>query len=737
MANAPSTSTYILVDADVIDLPNSRTLYGNANQYQLQVVDGGPGGVVEIRPTLTLLSVTQMAIPGFVSFDGTNTVHPRILSSTSTLNITNANGSAGNPILDVIDNTSIQKVAVEINGSPAVGARSKLNFINGTNVTVNAVDNSGSDRIDITVSSNTISVNESVLLTSSTVGHTANLGVLTTGLLKITVAGGIATPSTAVSGTDYLLPNTYLNQFAALTPTNSSVLISNTGAWTVSPTGTTGQFLTVDGGGNIVWGSAGGAPINATYLCQTGTNLPASGINLGSTSARLGIGTTTPSCPLDISSILNLPAITMNVQQSGSPTAILNAFSGIGPADNFFAYNVARGNFGTPTAVQAGDFLARLQFAGFNGTGYSVGSTINVVAEQTFVNGGTAATKLDFKVANGVGAVNTALSIHSDGSLTSTTGQQVAGLLNQTGTVLDGGGAGIVQTLNGGAFSGADALTADMDNSTAGGGGGLFMKVHSGTGFVGPVINMAQTRGTRGVPAASQTNDALGTLRFFGFTNFVDAIGAVISATARESFAAFEGTSLDINLVPLGSNTLSLAASFRGDNGGVLLIGTSSEVTSPSTYQLQLGSTTGYNPTSTVWAISSDQRIKQNIVDVQESLPIIEALQPRKFQYTQERVDSIKESGNGYCSFTSSDVFYGFVAQEVQALVPEAIHQTTMKFGTVENILNLDIQPLTIILFKAVKELYAKVKTDEATIVSMQAQIAAIQAQVNALTPPA
>ena len=62
----------------------------------------------------------------------------------------------------------------------------------------------------------------------SGLSNETNIGALTTGLLKISVSGGVATPSTASSGTDYEPPVTKTN----LTETSSSILtISNgTGA---------------------------------------------------------------------------------------------------------------------------------------------------------------------------------------------------------------------------------------------------------------------------------------------------------------------------------------------------------------------------------------------------------------------------------------------------------------------------------------------------------------------------
>jgi len=53
---------------------------------------------------------------------------------------------------DITDNISTQKVVVSDTGS-AVGTRKEINFIEGSNVTLTISDNSGSDRVDVTIAS--------------------------------------------------------------------------------------------------------------------------------------------------------------------------------------------------------------------------------------------------------------------------------------------------------------------------------------------------------------------------------------------------------------------------------------------------------------------------------------------------------------------------------------------------------------------------------------------------------
>lgn len=105
----------------------------------------------------------------------------------------------------------------------------------------NAPDNSAytKDQSDAryALTSSTLSASIPVLTTTADATLTAesNLGALTTGLLKISVSGGIATPSTAVAGTDYQVPlvagTDYLapnGNGSSLTNLNASNLASGT-----------------------------------------------------------------------------------------------------------------------------------------------------------------------------------------------------------------------------------------------------------------------------------------------------------------------------------------------------------------------------------------------------------------------------------------------------------------------------------------------------------------------------
>ena len=65
----------------------------------------------------------------------------------------------------------------------------------------------------------------------------------------------------------------------------------------------------------------------------------------------------------------------------------------------------------------------------------------------------------------------------------------------------------------------------------------------------------------------------------------------------------------------------------------------------------------------TSWGFASDRRLKENIVDVPYGLDAVMAIQPRAFKFKSSGVETI-----------------GFVAQELQAVVPEAVTGTEVEY---------------------------------------------------------
>jgi hypothetical protein len=118
---------------------------------------------------------------------------------------------------------------------------------------------------------------------NATLTSEANLGALTTGLLKISVSGGVATPSTASAGSDYQGGDATLTALAGLTIADVSI---------IEGTGTDAFAVVASGGNNYILGSNSGNTAlefktPANVLTQIG-GAPAAG-----SSAIVTVGTVT------------------------------------------------------------------------------------------------------------------------------------------------------------------------------------------------------------------------------------------------------------------------------------------------------------------------------------------------------------------------------------------------------------------------------------------------------------
>jgi hypothetical protein len=100
------------------------------------------------------------------------------------------------------------------------------------------------------------------------------------------------------------------------------------------------------------------------------------------------------------------------------------------------------------------------------------------------------------------------------------------------------------------------------------------------------------------------------------------------------------------------------------------------------------GSNEGYLSTAGAWVNASDARLKTNVRDVEYGLSAVMQSKPRSF----ERVDI-------------DGSYVGFVAQELQELIPEVVS------GRPEKQLGVDYGSLVAVAFKAIQEQQALIET--------------------------
>ena len=133
---------------------------------------------------------------------------------------------------------------------------------------------------------------------------------------------------------------------------------------------------------------------------------------------------------------------------------------------------------------------------------------------------------------------------------------------------------------------------------------------------------------------------------------------------------------------------------------GEIVVGSS--ITGKGSNTAFIGGTSGaYNgANSTVWSITSDQRIKKNIVDNNTGLSVINQIQVRNFEYRlPEEITDLPQNQ----AIAKQGVQLGVIAQELEKVLPECVKTESTGLMTV------DADNLTWYLVNAVKELSAQV----------------------------
>ncbi|MDM2738387.1 tail fiber domain-containing protein [Citrobacter sp. Ct235] len=204
-----------------------------------------------------------------------------------------------------------------------------------------------------------------------------------------------------------------------------------------------------------------------------------------------------------------------------------------------------------------------------------------------------------------------------------------------------------------------------------------------------------------------RTNDSLLTTDSNFYSKSLSAQnGGIVQSMGPEQNAAL------IQAMPSGQSSGSYVNVVQGNwyGGAWILGGVRSANQSLARAQLNVRSTTGatmgsflFNPDSTAscktWINSSDIRIKDNIEPIQNALTLMKAFDGVTWDY---KVDGSKG--------------YGFVAQDVQTIFPEAVSESNYNQDlpdgtTVENVLNVNTIGVSAALHhQAIKELMAVVE---------------------------
>lgn len=92
--------------------------------------------------------------------------------------------------------------------------------------------------------------------------------------------------------------------------------------------------------------------------------------------------------------------------------------------------------------------------------------------------------------------------------------------------------------------------------------------------------------------------------------------------------------------------------------------------TSAPTHQLELSTDDAYKPSTTLWGVISDQRVKTDILDYTKGLKDIMELKPVSYKYNNKYYDSN----------VSDKTNIGFIAQDIEKLHPEWVNTKPQSF---------------------------------------------------------
>ena len=160
---------------------------------------------------------------------------------------------------------------------------------------------------------------------------------------------------------------------------------------------------------------------------------------------------------------------------------------------------------------------------------------------------------------------------------------------------------------------------------------------------------------------------------------------------------ATPSASADVNEIVIGTSGSTSGVGGKGSNTGFI---------SPNGGAVYQG-----NNAST-WSVTSDQRLKKNIVNNNTGLSVINQIQVRNFEYRlPEEVDVELKPAD---AVSKTGVQLGVIAQELQAVLPECVKQEST------GVMSVDADNLTWYLVNAIKELKAIVDAQGAEIAALK-----------------
>jgi hypothetical protein len=253
----------------------------------------------------------------------------------------------------------------------------------------------------------------------------------------------------------------------------------------------------------------------------------------------------------------------------------------------------------------------------------------------------------------------------------------------------------------GNAISFTQAMTLDADGDLGVGITSPLYKIHSS----GTVARKYTTPGTTGSPAEEAgfvyADDGSTPVAGIWFFNTFSSGNTTQMAFKTRNSA---GTVVEAVRIDASQNLLVGTTSATGFQDGLslykatgnsqLIVGHGNGAASGNAYALfyyngtVIGSITQSGTTAVLYNTTSDQRLKENIQNADSASSLIDSLQVRKFDWKAD----------------GSHQRYGFVAQELVTVYPEAVHQPI----DTEDMMAVDYSKLVPLLVKEIQSLKAR-----------------------------
>jgi len=190
-----------------------------------------------------------------------------ILVDTATIDVT-YDDATPQITMDVIANTTNQKVRVSKNSGAVVGTRRQINFIEGSNVTLTIADDAGDDEVDVTINASAPGTGD-VVGPSSAVDAEIVLFDSTTGkLIKRATGSGIVKATSGVYSTVTAPTGAIVGTTDTQTLTNKTVqprVVTVADATSITPNADTTDVceqINTQGAGTLTLNAPTGTPYN-------------------------------------------------------------------------------------------------------------------------------------------------------------------------------------------------------------------------------------------------------------------------------------------------------------------------------------------------------------------------------------------------------------------------------------------------------------------------------------------